>query len=106
MLTRGAVLLRKTVESQGLSQVAVATTIGVSQSMVSDYLRARKLPTRERARVIQAKLGIASGAWDEPVVLAAEKRAYFRVPKGAKRLVMSGVRRTKKASPCRAAKRA
>lgn len=103
MLTRGAVLLRRTVEAQGLSQIAVATTIGVSQSMVSDYLRARKLPTRERARVIQAELGIASSAWDEPAG-SAEERAYFRVPKGAKRLVMSGVRRTKKARPCRAVK--
>lgn len=86
--------MRHAMESLGLTQTATAERLGVDQSAVSNYLRAKMVPTRERARVIQAELGIATGAWDEPVG-RAEARAYFRVPKGAKRLVMSGVRRAK-----------
>jgi predicted transcriptional regulator len=105
MLTRGAVLLRHVMKTLGLTQVATAERIGVDQSAVSHYLRAKIVPSRAVARVIQAELGIATGAWDE-LVGAAEKRAYFRVPKGAKRLMISGVLAPKKAASCRAAKRA
>lgn len=95
-LTRGAVLLREIVETRKLSQAEVAEKIGVGQPMISDYLRAKKLPGRGVARRFFVVFAVPTGSWDEPV-LADEARKYFG--RGAPKRI-SGVH---KARACKSA---